>query len=62
YYLIDFGHAHRYDPADGIPSELILQGADRTAPEHLKPVALFECNPFPTDIYYLGNMLREYFL
>ncbi|SJL18168.1 uncharacterized protein ARMOST_21744 [Armillaria ostoyae] len=62
YYLIDFGHARRYDPADGIPSEPILRGADRTAPEHSKPVATFECNPFPTDIYYLGNMLREYFL
>ncbi len=62
YYLIDFGHARRYDPADGIPSEPILRGADRTAPEHSKPVAPFECNPFPTDIYYLGNMLREYFL
>ncbi|PBK85230.1 hypothetical protein ARMGADRAFT_1087683 [Armillaria gallica] len=32
------------------------------APEHSKPVALFECNLFPTNIYYLGNMLREYFL
>ncbi|KAK0435676.1 hypothetical protein EV421DRAFT_1716548, partial [Armillaria borealis] len=62
YYLIDFGHARRYDPADGIPHERIILGGDRTAPEHCKPDASFACNPFPTDIYYLGNMLREYFL
>ncbi|KAK0472743.1 hypothetical protein IW261DRAFT_1343190, partial [Armillaria novae-zelandiae] len=51
-----------YNPADGIPRELILWRADRTAPEHSKPVVPFECNLFPTNIYYLGNMLREYFL
>ncbi len=61
YFLIDFGHSRRYDPADGIPHEWVLRGGDKTAPEHRNPDAL-QCNPFPTDIYYLGNLLREYFL
>ncbi|SJL08455.1 uncharacterized protein ARMOST_11819 [Armillaria ostoyae] len=61
YFLIDFGHSRRYDPADGTPHEWVLRGGDKTAPEHRNPDAL-QCNPFPTDIYYLGNLLREYFL
>ncbi|PBK92519.1 hypothetical protein ARMGADRAFT_1103733 [Armillaria gallica] len=59
--LIDFGPSRRYDPADSIPHEWVLRGGDKTAPEHRNPDAL-QCNPFPTDIYYLGNLLREYFL
>ncbi|KAK0239349.1 hypothetical protein EDD85DRAFT_1003614 [Armillaria nabsnona] len=62
YYLIDFGHARRYDPADSIPNEWILRGADKTAPKHCNPEAPMECNPFPTDIFYLGNMFREHIL
>ncbi|KAK0497815.1 hypothetical protein EDD18DRAFT_120909 [Armillaria luteobubalina] len=61
YFLIDFGHSRRYDPADGIPHESVLRGGDKSAPEHRNFDAL-PCNPFPTDIYYLGNLLREYFL
>jgi len=36
-----------------------LRGGDRTAPEHRRGG---RCNPFPTDIYYLGNLVREQFL
>ncbi|PBK71978.1 hypothetical protein ARMSODRAFT_1016965 [Armillaria solidipes] len=61
YYLIDFGHSRRYDPADSIPHERDLRVGDKSAPEHCNPDELL-CNPFPTDIYYLGNLLREYFL
>ncbi len=61
YYIIDFGHSRRYDPADGIPHERVLRGGDKSAPGHRNPDDLL-CNTFPTDIYYLGNLLREYFL
>ncbi|SJL11205.1 uncharacterized protein ARMOST_14608 [Armillaria ostoyae] len=61
YHLIDFGHSRRYDPADGIPHERVLQGGDKSALEHRNSDELL-CNPFPTDIYYLGNLVREYFL
>ncbi|KAI0065666.1 hypothetical protein BV25DRAFT_1581074 [Artomyces pyxidatus] len=61
YYLIDFGLSRRYNPADGPPLEMVLRGGDKSAPEHRSP-APPPCNPFPTDIYYLGNLIRENFL
>ncbi|KAJ7450715.1 kinase-like domain-containing protein, partial [Mycena galericulata] len=55
YYIIDFGLSRQYDPADGLPFEDVIRGGDKSPPEH-KFVA---CNPFPTDIYFLGNLLKE---
>lgn len=60
YYLIDFGLSRMYDPKDGEPKEDIIFGGDKSVPEFqgsLEPL-----NPFPTDIYYLGNMIRMSFL
>lgn len=57
YYLIDFGLSRRY-PSRNVVDEP-LRGGDRTAPEHMRGG---RCNPFPTDIYYLGNLVREQFL
>ena len=62
YYLIDFGLSRRYDPEDGEPRELPIRGGDKTVPEFQGDGYDQECNPFPTDIYYLGNMIKEYFL
>ncbi|EEB88895.1 hypothetical protein MPER_13078 [Moniliophthora perniciosa FA553] len=60
YYLIDFGHSRKYDPRDGSPLERILMGGDRTPPEHSR---IFEkANPFPTDVYFLGNFIRMNFI
>lgn len=57
YYFIDFGISRKFDPQGGPPRELPILGGDRTAPE------LQNCrvpiDPFPTDIYYLGNFIRE---
>ncbi|KZT29119.1 hypothetical protein NEOLEDRAFT_1128691 [Neolentinus lepideus HHB14362 ss-1] len=63
YYLIDFGLTRRYKAEDIPPTEEIVQGGDRSAPEH-QPAALEQnptkrCNPFPTDVYYLGNVIRK---
>ncbi|KAK7053653.1 kinase domain-containing protein [Favolaschia claudopus] len=60
YYIIDFGHSRRYDPADGPPHENIIYGGDKSPPEHAGEA--MACNPFPTDIYFLGNVLKEHFL
>lgn len=60
YYYIDFGISRRYNPADGPPLEDPIWGGDKTVPEFHK--SLDPCNPFPTDIYYLGNMIRQGFL
>ena len=60
YLLIDFGLSRRYDPANGPPLDKPYQGGDKTAPEH-QDLEIF-CNPFPTDVYYLGNLVREEFI
>jgi len=60
YYFIDFGLSQKYNPEDGPPLEEPVLGGDRTVPEFknwTRPL-----DPFPTDIYYLGNMIREDFL
>ncbi|KAJ7267689.1 kinase-like domain-containing protein [Mycena haematopus] len=59
YYFIDFGLSRRYDPANGPPSEPIILGGDKSPPEHSKTLV---CDPFPTDIYFLGNLIRRHFL
>ncbi|KAF7301254.1 Protein kinase domain-containing protein [Mycena indigotica] len=59
YYLIDFGLSKKYNPADGPPLEDIILAGDKSPPEHKTH---FACNPFPTDIYFLGNLLKEDFL
>jgi hypothetical protein len=60
YYFIDFGLSKRYDPADGPPLEVPIWGGDKTVPEFQNSNE--PMNPFPTDIYYLGNVVNEYFL
>ncbi len=60
YYFIDFGLSRRYDPAAGPPREPPIWGADRTVPEFHR--SLDPCDPFPTDIYCLGNVIRTLFL
>lgn len=60
YYLIDFGLSRKYNPDDGPPLEPPIRGGDKTVPEFQHSTE--PCDPFPTDIYYLGNMIREDFL
>jgi hypothetical protein len=37
-----------------------LRGSDKSAPEHNRDGTL--CNPFHTDIYYLGNLVVQEFI
>lgn len=60
YLLIDFGLSRQYDPANGPPLEDPLHGGDRSAPEHQDGKT--PCNPFPTDVYYLGNLVRQHYM
>lgn len=60
YYLIDFGLSRRYSPEDQWPLEEIIKGGDRSVPEFQGSGE--PCNPFPTDIYYVGNMIRMKFM
>lgn len=60
YYFIDFGISRRYNPENGSPLEDPIRGGDRSVPEFRDLHT--PCNPFPTDIYYIGNMIRQDFL
>ena len=58
YYIIDYGLARRYDASENPPMEQTdIFGSDFTVPEFNaldKPH-----NPFPIDIYCLGNVIRN---
>ena len=60
YYLIDFGISRKYKPSDAPFLEIPIRGGDKSVPE-FNPVTR-RCDPFATDIYYLGNAIRENFL
>jgi hypothetical protein len=61
YYYIDFGISRRFNPEDGPPLEYPILGIDKSVPEFkVNPCALWD--PFPTDVYYLGNMVRMNFV
>ncbi|KAH9054585.1 hypothetical protein EDB83DRAFT_2225461 [Lactarius deliciosus] len=55
-YLL-FGLSQRYDPANGPSLDRPLRGGDKSAPEHRDRETLRY--PSPTDVYYLGNLVRE---
>src|SRR6266403_3138976 len=57
YYLIDFGLSRQYSSREVLDNP--LRGGDKSAPEHQTGKL---CNPFHTDIYYLGNLVRESFM
>ncbi|KAJ3551154.1 hypothetical protein NM688_g4882 [Phlebia brevispora] len=54
-------YSHMYDPARGPPLARPIWGGDKTVPE-FKRNYHERINPFPVDIYYIGNMVRESFL
>ncbi|KAH9036978.1 kinase-like domain-containing protein [Lactarius pseudohatsudake] len=57
YYLINFGLSRKYSSREVVDEP--LRGGDETTPEHSLGG---RCNPFRTDIYNLGNVVREQFL
>ncbi len=57
YYFIDFGLSRQYTSRD--VTDEPLRGGDKTAPEHRSKN---RCNPFQTDIYYIGNLVRQEFM
>ncbi|TRM61238.1 kinase-like domain-containing protein [Schizophyllum amplum] len=69
YYLIDFGLSIQYDTLNPPPSEVPVLGGDKSVPEFKgdDPSQYYgglskAYNPFPTDIYCLGNWIRQDFL
>lgn len=62
YYYIDFGLSRKYSLENGPPRELPILGGDKTVPEFQDEGYDKAVDPFPTDIYYLGNLIRMAFL
>ena len=62
YYVIDFGLSEKFNPGDGPPSAWPVEGGDKTVPEYQDKDNSKRHNPFPTDVYYIGNLVREDFL
>ncbi|KIK80109.1 hypothetical protein PAXRUDRAFT_159552 [Paxillus rubicundulus Ve08.2h10] len=60
YYFIDFGISRRYDPSDPNPLEVPIWGGDKEVPEFQN--SNDPCNPFPTDVFYIGNAIMEDFI
>ncbi|KIJ29913.1 hypothetical protein M422DRAFT_36760 [Sphaerobolus stellatus SS14] len=62
YYLIDLGLSRHYDPANGPPLDWPVLGGNKTVPEFEGEGYKQLHDPFPTDIYYAGQLIREHFL
>ncbi|KAJ7680937.1 kinase-like domain-containing protein [Mycena polygramma] len=67
YYFIDFGISSKFEPGEDTRVHPIL-GGDKSVPEFptLQQMSLAmnteKLDPFATDIYYLGNLIRTEFL
>ncbi|KAJ3996370.1 kinase-like domain-containing protein, partial [Lentinula boryana] len=59
YYLIDFGQSRMYDPSQPCGTEYALRSGGYTPPEGLADTP---CDPFATDVFLLGNLMRTTFL
>ncbi|KAJ3990954.1 hypothetical protein F5050DRAFT_1890410 [Lentinula boryana] len=59
YYFIDFGQSRMYDPSQPRGAEYALKSGGYTPPEGLADTP---CDPFSTDVFFLGNLIRTSFL
>jgi len=59
YYLIDFGFSQKYETSQERPPEYAIRSGGTEPPEYK---AETPCDPFATDVFLLGNMIRLQFL
>ncbi|KAH9920142.1 uncharacterized protein B0H18DRAFT_1025301 [Fomitopsis serialis] len=62
YLYIDYGLSRKYSAEDVPPQELPIFGGDKSVPEFQEDGYDKPANPFHTDIYYLGNLIRTQFV
>lgn len=60
YYFIDFGISRQYNPAITHPKEMPIWGGDKEVPEFQNSSE--PCDPYPTDVFYIGNAIRKDFI
>ncbi|KAJ7149990.1 hypothetical protein C8R46DRAFT_1008919 [Mycena filopes] len=58
YYLVDFGISVRFEPSAEPYTANPIIGGDKTAPELQGYGGAVPLDPFPTDVYYLGKLIR----
>lgn len=61
YLFIDFGLSLKFEPGQD-RMVFPIRGGDRTVPEFMWYGIKRKYDPFPIDVYYLGNLIRENFL
>ncbi|KAI1795572.1 hypothetical protein LXA43DRAFT_991162 [Ganoderma leucocontextum] len=61
YYLIDFGISRQFEENDPNPTAVPILSADRSVPEFQEDEDSAR-DPFPTDVYLLGNAIKKDFL
>jgi hypothetical protein len=61
YYIVDFGISRRYATSELPAQEDIIRGGDKSPPEH-QGNSSTAADPFATDVYYVGNMVRTHFI
>ena len=57
YYFIDYGISCKFDPEDPQPRAVPIRAGDKSAPD-FENGSEEPINPFPTDVYYIGNFIR----
>ncbi|PPR05938.1 hypothetical protein CVT24_006660 [Panaeolus cyanescens] len=63
YFLIDFGISIRFPASETEPQAIRQLAGDLSVPELIDPETYHDpYNPFPTDVYYLGNVIRRTFM
>ncbi|KAG0696944.1 hypothetical protein DFH29DRAFT_836369 [Suillus ampliporus] len=60
YLFIDFGISRRYQASESAPLEPPIWGGYKNVPEF--QLSNEPCNPFPTDVWYLGFALQQQLL
>ena len=59
YHFVDFGLSHRFGSFEARHKLFPICGGDKSVPEFKNGGNGILQDPFPTDIYYLGNMMRN---
>jgi hypothetical protein len=59
YILIDFGISGFYDRRHPT-QDVVIRGGDRSCPEQQGNST--HADPFPSDVYFIGNTIKEYFV
>lgn len=62
YYLVNFSSARFYDSNERQPLDHPVYGTDRSVPEFQGEKFEQSHDPFATDVYYLGNMIKNEFV